>query len=205
MRRYAVLLGLAVLAGALLTRCFLTVGKNGTGAAVSMDAARAGAAGPLPKKAAARLGAQARLVTGRPMSPQVAARLPASATGSAAGSPREHSASAWEALIARVIEQPDVPAADQSRRVKAAFDRLAPSDRMDAIHRALNLLPDAQFPALYGILMDKAESPEVLDAIFNDALNRPEELKNPLMKELRRDREHPLFFESARILDAIGK
>jgi hypothetical protein len=204
MRRYAVLLGLAVLAGALLTRCFLPVGESGTGA-VTMDAARAGAAGRTPAKSAATLGAQVRPVTGRPVSPEVAARLPTSATGSAAGSPREQSAAAWEALIARVIEQPDVPAADQSRRVKAAFDRLAPADRMDAIHRALNLLPDAQFPALYGILLDIAESPEVLDAIFNDALNRPDEIKNPLMKELRRDREHPLFFESARILDAIGE
>jgi hypothetical protein len=205
MRRYAVLLGLAVLAGALLTRWFLPVGKNGTVAVVTMDTARAGAAGRTPEQAVLQRGTQVRPVAGRPVSPHADARLSTSGTGSAAGLPREQSAAAWEALIARVIEQQDVPVADQSRRVKAAFDRLAPADRMDAIHRALNLLPDVHFPALYGILWDKSENPEVLDAIFNDALNRPEELKNPLMKELRRDREHPLFFESARILDAIGE
>ena len=76
---------------------------------------------------------------------------------------------------------------------------------MDGIHRSLNLFPDEQFPSLYAILYDKTENPEVLDAIFSDALNRPEELKNPLMKELVKDNEHPCFFESARILDVIGE
>lgn len=42
----------------------------------------------------------------------------------------------------------------------------------------------------------------MLDAIFSDALNRPE-IKMPLMRELRKDREHPMFFESARILDVV--
>jgi len=43
-------------------------------------------------------------------------------------------------------------------------------------------LPDEQFPALYGLLFDKTQDFEVLDEIFSDALNRPEEIKVPLMK-----------------------
>jgi hypothetical protein len=68
---------------------------------------------------------------------------------------------------------------------------------------ALNLIPDEQFFVLYPILYDKGEPEEVLDAIFSDALNRDEEIKIPLMKELRKDKTHPMFFESARILDVI--
>lgn len=120
-----------------------------------------------------------------------------------AKTPREKAVAAWESLVDQVIEQKELPAAEQAKRVKEAFDKLDKADQMDGIHRSLNLFPDEQFPALYGILYDKTENPEVLDAIFSDALNRPEELKNPLMRELRKDREHPMFFESARILDVI--
>lgn len=120
-----------------------------------------------------------------------------------ARTPREQAVAVWESLVDQVIEQKDAPAAEQAQRVKEAFDKLDKEDQMDGIHRSLNLFPDEQFPALYAILFDKAENPEVLDAIFSDALNRSEEIKNPLMKELRKDREHPMFFESARILDVV--
>ncbi len=136
-----------------------------------------------------------------------AADSPMNAAASDAERPtaREQAVAAWEALVDRLAEQTDVAAADQAPRVKEAFDRLDKQDQMDAIRRSLNLLPDEQFPALYDILFDKTEDPEVLDAIFSDALNRPEEIKNPLMKELVKDKTHPCFFESARILDVIGE
>ena len=119
--------------------------------------------------------------------------------------PREKAVAAWETLVDQVIEQKNVPVEEQAKRVKEAFDKLDKEDQMDGIHRSLNLFPEEQFPSLYAILYDKTENPEVLDAIFSDALNRPEELKNPLMKELVKDKEHPCFFESARILDVIGE
>ena len=119
--------------------------------------------------------------------------------------PREQAVATWEKLVDQVIEQKDVPVDEQAVRVKEAFDKLDKEDQMDGIHRSLNLFPDEQFPALYAILYDKTENPEVLDAIFSDALNRPESLKNPLMKELVKDKTHPCFFESARILDVIGE
>ena len=117
---------------------------------------------------------------------------------------REQAVAAWEALVDQVIGQKEAPTVEQAKRVKEVFDKLDKEDQMDGVHRALNLFPDEQFPALYAILYDKKEDPEVLDAIFSDALNRPDELKNPLMKELRKDREHPMFFESARILDVVA-
>lgn len=124
-------------------------------------------------------------------------------SGAEANTPREKAVAAWETLVDQVIEQKEAPAAEQAKKVKEAFDKLDKEDQMDGIHRSLNLFPDEQFPALYAILYDKTENPEVLDAIFSDALNRPEEIKMPLMRELRKDREHPMFFESARILDVV--
>ena len=118
--------------------------------------------------------------------------------------PRQQAVAAWEQQIDDVIVSTNVPVKEYARHVKEAFDKLDKADQMDAIQHGLNLLPDEQFAVLYDILYDKAEDPAVLDAIFSDALNRPEEIKNPLMKDLRKDSTHPMFFESARILDVVG-
>lgn len=111
----------------------------------------------------------------------------------------------WETLVDKMTELKDAPTKEQVQAVKEAFDKLDKKDQPDAVKRAVNLLPDEQFPALYGILFDKAENEEILDTIFSDALNRPEEIKVPLMKELVLDKAHPMFFESARILDVTGE
>jgi hypothetical protein len=132
------------------------------------------------------------------------ARTSTEAGMSGANTPREQAVAAWEQEIDDVIASTNVPVKEYARQVKEAFDKLDKADQMDCIHQCLNLLPDEQFASLYDILYDKTEDPEVLDAIFNDALNRPEEIKNPLMKDLRKDSTHPMFFESARILDVTG-
>ncbi len=103
-----------------------------------------------------------------------------------------------------MIARTNVPVRDQVRRVKEAFDKLDKDDQLDGIRHGLNLLPDDRFAVLDAILYDKGEDPEVLDAIFSDVLNRPEEIKMPILKDLSKDREHPMFFEAARILDVVG-
>ena len=109
----------------------------------------------------------------------------------------------WDTLVDLIVERQGKPGRTQLERVKKTFDELDPGDKLPAINQALNLIPDEQFSSLYPILYDKGEPEEVLDAIFSDALNRDEEIKIPLMKELRKDKSHPMFFESARILDVI--
>ena len=99
----------------------------------------------------------------------------------------------------------DPPPVAKAEAFKKAFDAMEPEDRIENIDYALNLLPDEQFPVLYLILFDKRQDPDILDAIFSDALNRDEVIKIPLMKELRKDKEHPMYFESARILDVIDE
>ena len=116
---------------------------------------------------------------------------------------REQAVASWENQIDDVIAYTNVPAGACAWLIKATFDKLYKDDQIDGIHYGLNLLPDEQFPGLYDILYDKNEDPEVLDAIFSDALNRSEEIKMTVLKSLRKDREHPMFFESSRILDVI--
>lgn len=117
----------------------------------------------------------------------------------------EKAVNAWEKLIDDLVASKEPSSAKQRAGVKEAFDQLDQGDQLDAIHRAVNLLPDSQFESLLGILYDKSENAEVLDIIFSDALNRSEDIKLPMMKELIKDNQHPMYFESARILDATGE
>ena len=117
----------------------------------------------------------------------------------------EKAVAEWESLVDQLVEAKDAPTPERKASVKEAFDKLDKNDQMAAIQTSINLLPDEQFTSLFGILYDKSGNPEVLDAIFSDALNRPEDIKVPMMKDLVVDKEHPMFFESARILDVTGE
>lgn len=114
-------------------------------------------------------------------------------------------AALWRKLADEIAASKEEPTRDRILKVKEWFDRMTDADRLDNIRYALNLLPDMQIPCLYGILFDKSERPEVLDAIFSDVLNRPDEIKVPIMLVLAGDKEHPMYFESVRILDATGE
>jgi hypothetical protein len=111
---------------------------------------------------------------------------------------------AWEAMIDEVAELATKPTVERATQIRDMFMGLNKADQMNAITTALHLLPDEQFPLLYTLLFDKTQEFELLDEIFSDALNRPEEIKVPLMKLLMQDKEHPLSNEAGRILDATG-
>jgi hypothetical protein len=112
---------------------------------------------------------------------------------------------AWEGFIDAVAERETAPTAEQAIQFKREFQKLDKRDRMDGVQTALNLLPDEQFSLLYPILFDKTEDPDVLDAIFSDGLNHDDDIKVPMMKEIYQDKEHPMYAEAARILDATGE
>ena len=80
--------------------------------------------------------------------------------------------------------------------------RRVPEDRKDeCIHRALNLIPDGNIMLLAGVLTDKSQPEEIVDAVFSDILNRDEDVKVPVMKEIIKDPKHPCWKDAAWILD----
>ena len=135
-------------------------------------------------------------------------RFPPTRIEHAAGdteTPEEKAVADWERAVDLAIAQTNAPVELRARQVKEAFDKLADDAKEENIRRLLNLTPDDQFGLVSEILFDKTCSENVLDAIFSDALNRPEEIKVPIMKRLVQDKKHPMFFESARILDITGE
>lgn len=80
-----------------------------------------------------------------------------------------------------------------------------PEDRKDeCLHRALNLLPDENIMLLVGILMDKTQKKEFVELIYNDVLNRSEDVKKPILKQIHSDKSHPCWADTAWILDVTG-
>ena len=84
--------------------------------------------------------------------------------------------------------------------------RKIPKARQDeCVHRALNLIPDENVMLLAGILMDKSMDKEILETVYNDVLNRDEDVKKPILQEVFKDKDHPCWADTAWILDVTGE
>lgn len=75
---------------------------------------------------------------------------------------------------------------------KAMFDALDADEKDSYAHHAANLVPDENIACLKAILMDALEPQEVLETIYYDLLNRPEEVKTPILREVAEVENHPL-------------
>lgn len=84
--------------------------------------------------------------------------------------------------------------------------RKIPKTRWDeCIHRALNLIPDENVMLLAGVLMDKSIDKEIVETVYNDILNRAEDVKKPILQEIFKDKTHPCWADTAWILDVTGE
>ena len=82
-----------------------------------------------------------------------------------------------------------------------AFRKIPKSRQDECIHRALNLIPDENVMLLAGVLMDRTADREIVEEVYNDILNRDEDVKKPILREIFKDRAHPCWADTAWILD----
>ena len=88
----------------------------------------------------------------------------------------------------------------------AASFRKIPKERQDGcIHRALNLVPDENVMLLAGVLMDKTMDKEIVETVYNDILNRDEDVKKPILQQIFKDKSHSCWADTAWILDVTGE
>ena len=87
----------------------------------------------------------------------------------------------------------------------AAFRKIPKARRDECIHRALNLIPDENVMLLAGVLMDKTMEKEIVEEVYNDVLNRDEDVKKPILQEIFKDKDHPCWADTAWILDVTGE
>ena len=96
-----------------------------------------------------------------------------------------------------------VTMADVDSFVKS-FQRLPKARQDECVHRALNLIPDENVMLLAGILMDKEMDKEIVETVYNDILNRDEDVKKPILRQIFKDKTHPCWTDTAWILDVTG-
>ena len=85
------------------------------------------------------------------------------------------------------------------------FHSVPKARKEECLHRALNLVPDENVMLLAGILLDKSQDKELVELVFNDVLNRDEDVKKPILQQVFKDREHPCWADTAWILDVTGE
>lgn len=85
------------------------------------------------------------------------------------------------------------------------FRKVPQARRDECIHRALNLIPDENVMLLAGVLMDKSMPKEIVETVFNDVLNRDEDVKKPILQEIFKDKTHSCWADTAWILDVTGE
>ena len=86
-----------------------------------------------------------------------------------------------------------------------AFRRIPKARQDECVHRALNLIPDENVMLLAGILMDKSMDREIVETVYNDILNRDEDVKKPILQQIFKDKSHPCWADTAWILDVTGE
>ena len=87
----------------------------------------------------------------------------------------------------------------------AQFRKVPKARKDECLHRALNLVPDENVMLLAGILMDKSQEKDLIETVYNDVLNRDEDVKKPILQQIFKDREHPCWADTAWILDVTGE
>ena len=109
----------------------------------------------------------------------------------------------WEKIfdgLVKLQNEGKRPTAKQVADFKAAFDKLSDETKLENIPHAQNLFTDDSIEYLTVILFDTKEPTDVLSSIYHDLLNRPEELKMPIIKKLAADKSHPLSEEALDLL-----
>lgn len=110
----------------------------------------------------------------------------------------------WEKLFDRLVKYQDdrgeAPSQKQIADFKSAFDKLSDDVKLENIPHAQNLFSDLSIGYLTAILYDVNEPKDVLESIFHDILNRPEELKMPIIRKIVADEKHPLSEDALDIL-----
>ena len=87
----------------------------------------------------------------------------------------------------------------------AAFKSVPDKRKDECLHRALNLVSDDHVLLLAGILFDKTVEKEYLELVFNDILNRDEDVKKLILPKIYKDKTHPCWADTAWILDVTGE
>lgn len=94
---------------------------------------------------------------------------------------------------------------DDVQRFVRKFSALPQTRKNACLHRALNLIPDANVMLLAGILFDPSQPKAIVKEVFDDVVNRSDEVKDPILKAVCQDRSHPCCDDARWIFEVTGE
>lgn len=77
--------------------------------------------------------------------------------------------------------------------------------RLGPVRRALNLIPDDNAELLTGLLLDDEQPPEVMQAVFDELVSRPEAVSEKALGELVERPTHPYSDDATWIFKVTGE
>ena len=106
---------------------------------------------------------------------------------------------AWEDRLDQLLTA-ETDTATTVRGLVSSMRQLPPEAQEQYAAHAVNLCGDEQF-ALLGEIYLNAQTPQVVtETIFNDLLNRPDEIKLPLLAKTLRNAAHPMAGKAEEVL-----
>jgi hypothetical protein len=106
----------------------------------------------------------------------------------------------WEQQLDSILTSPG-DTSSATRALLAAMPGLPAEAQEQFIAHALNLCEDSDFSRVEEIYFRSNLPQSVSESIFNDALNRPDELKLPLMAKTMMYPNHPMAGEARGVLE----
>ena len=125
-------------------------------------------------------------------SPRAAAR--------AAAAPNPNLITNWEDRV-DVILTTEEPEAEKAKKMLAMFPNLPEQGQLEVAQHLSNLVPDEDYASLARYLTDPSLPQAVLDVLFGDVLNRPNNLKLPALLDVARDPDNPNATQAHDILE----
>ena len=108
----------------------------------------------------------------------------------------------WDALVDEIGALTDHAVTREDwARVNQALRRVPPERRRESAQALLNMVSDDNFDVVHDLLLDRSQSPDVVQAVYHDLLNRPDEVKLPLLKEVANSSTHANSLEARQILE----
>lgn len=106
-------------------------------------------------------------------------------------------------LISEILSNPDLDFPAAVNRLLEALPRLDATAQEEAAHHIANLSDDTQTARWAAMLVANQLPAPAADVLFNDLLNRPQEINMPLLSAIADQQTHPKNKETVEILETL--
>jgi hypothetical protein len=117
--------------------------------------------------------------------------------------PQENLITNWDDRLTDILGAKDEDEASKARQLLQMFPHLPEEGQVEVAQHLANLTDDKDFPVLGAYLTNSATSEEVADVLMADLLNRPNNIKLPILLDVARSGPNPEAASEAKEILAL--